>query len=121
MKKGLINKNTDTGQIIYMKAQTDDIIPYRIVLRCILSNGRLKTIIGTTVWKDTWATNLKNILLLLYYYPNIVQSVTIRTCDKNYSTSPLSKSTNRHMEERGLNKVSGPTIISNIPIIGEFV
>ena len=55
------------------------------------------------------------------YYPNIVQSVTIRTCDKNNSASTLSKSTNRHMKERGLNKASGPIIFSNIPTIGEFL
>ena len=117
-----INKSADILRIIHTKAQTNDIIPYRICLRCILSNGRLKTIIGIDCSKGCTGDKHENkILLLLYYYPNIVQSVTIRTYDKNNSTSTLSKSIKRHMKERRLNKVSGTVIFLNIPIIGEFL
>ena len=65
----------------------------------------------------------QQIVLLLYYYPNVVESVTvtIQTCDKNYSTSPLSKSINRHMKEKKLNKDSGQIIFLNIPNIGKFL
>ena len=55
------------------------------------------------------------------YYPNIVQSVTIRTCDKHYSASTLSKPINRHMKERELNTDSETIIFTNIPIIGEIL
>ena len=117
-----INKTVDILHNIHTKAQTNDIIPYRIVLRWTLSNGRLKTIIGNDCLKGCTGDKQENkILLLLYYYPNIVQSVTIWTCDKNNSASTLSKSTNRHMKERRLNKVSGPIIFSKIPIIEEFL
>ena len=105
-----------------MKAQTDDIIPYRIVLRCILSNGRLKTIIGIDCSRG-YIDNKheKKMCCHFTYYPNVVQSVTIRTYDKNNSTSTLSKSINRHMKERRLNKVSGTVIFLNISIIGEIL
>ena len=94
---------------------------YRIVLRCILSNGRLKTIIGNDCLKGcTGDKQEKKICCHCTYYPNIVQSVTIRTYDKNNSTSTLSKSINRHMKENRLNKVSGTIIFLNIPIIGIF-
>ena len=105
-----------------MKAQTDDIIPYRIGLACILSNGRLKTIIWDDFSKGSAGDkHEKKICCHFTYYPNIVQSVTIRTCDKYYSVSTLSKSINRHMKERELNKDSGTIIFSNIPIKGEIL
>ena len=63
----------------------------------------------------------KKICCHFTYYPNIVQSVTIRTCDKHYSASTLSKSINRHMKERELNKDSGQVIFSYIPIKGKFL
>ena len=63
----------------------------------------------------------KKICCHFTYYPNIVQSVTIRTYDKNNSTSTLSKSINRHMKERELNKDSGTIIFLNISIIEEIL
>ena len=117
-----INKTADILQIIHTKAQTDDIIPNRIGLACILSNGRLNTIIGNDCLKGYMGDkHEKKICCHCTYYPNIVQSVTIRTYDKNNSTSTLSKSINRHMKERRLNKVSGTVIFLNIPFIGEFL
>ena len=117
-----INKNSNILQIIHTKAQSNDVTAYHIVLLCTLSNGRLKTIIGIDCSKGYIDDkHEKKILLLLYYYPNIVQSVAIRTCDKHYSASTLSKSINIHIKERELNKNSGTIIFSNIPIIGEIL
>ena len=117
-----INKTADILQIIHTKAQTNDVIPYRIVLRWTLSNSRLKTIIGNDCLKgSTGNKQEKKICCHCTYYPNIVQSVTIRTYDNNNTTSTLSKSINRHMKERRLNKVSGTVIFLNIPVIGEFL
>ena len=91
-----------------MKAQTDEIIPYCIVLRCILSNCRLKTIVGNDCLKGcTGDKHEKKMCCHFTYYPNVVQSVTIRTCDKYYSASTLSKSIHKHLTERELNKYSG--------------
>ena len=115
-----INKNPNILQIIYTKAQTNDVIPYRIVLRCILSNGRLKTIIGNDCLKGcTGDKHEKKMVCHCTYYPNAVQSVTIQTCDKNSSTSTLSKTLNRHMKERKLNKVSGPIILFQTSLLWE--
>ena len=101
-----INKNVDILQNMDTKAQTNDVTTYHIVLLCILSNDRRKTIIGNNCSKGYIGDKLERILWLLYYYPDIVQSVTKRTCDKDYSASHLKKSMNRHMKERKLNKDS---------------
>ena len=117
-----INKNSNILQNIHTKAQTNDTNPYRNVLLYILSNDRLKTIIRNNCSKGYIDDKLeKTICCCCTYYPNVVQSMTIRTCDKNYSTFLPSKSINRHMKERELNKDSGTIIYLNIPIIGEFL
>ena len=95
---------------------------FQVCLRWTLSNGRLKTIIGTECLKGSTADkHEKKMCCHCTYYPNVVQSVTIRTCDKYYSASTLSKSINRHMKENELTKDSGTIILLNIPIIGEIL
>ena len=60
-----INKNADILQIIDMKAQTSDVIPYHIVLPCILSNGRLKTTIGNNCSKGCTGDKLEKIVAMV--------------------------------------------------------
>ena len=119
---GPMNKNLNILQIIHTKAQTNEVIPYCFVLQCIHSNGRLKTIFVTDCLKGfTGTKQITKSCCNFTYYLNVVQSMTIRICDTNYSVSTISKSIHSHMKERELNKDSGTVMFLNIPLIGEIL
>ena len=54
-----INKTVDILQIIHTHAQTNDVIPYCIILVCILKNGRIKTTIGNIFLKGCTSNKLE--------------------------------------------------------------
>ena len=117
-----INKTVDILQMIHTNAQTNDVTAYHIGLACILSNDRLKTSIGNHCLKGYMGDkHEKKICCNCIYYPNVVQSVTKRTHERNYSASTSSNSMNKHIKERKLNNDSGPIGFQNIPIKEEFL